>query len=211
MIRTSSWFPFLAAAALVAAAASPAAADATDDAIAKLRAGADCTNKKSAHKDWCMADWAKGKAAALKPGLMIGLSVAIEADTDVDTALSDDVTLVFLQIDKDGPQLSATLKDVEGSPGVTTRHVDTATADVRKRLVSKIHSVKLGKELRAVANGLKGRSTRALTKGATAWTWDTGRSKAEMRQVGKYWVIVETPEGDDVAGRVITLLTTDVK
>ncbi len=211
MKRSTSSLMLLALAAVVFANVTPAAADATGDAVAKLLQGADCSNRKSAHKDWCMvADWAKGKAAAVKLGLMVGLSVAIESDTDVGTALTDDVTVVALRIDKDGPQLSASLRDVEGATGVTTRHVDALEADIRARLVSKIHKIKLGKEVKAFTDTLAGKGTRALMKGKDAWTWTTGHSTAELRFVGKYWVIVETPD-DGSRGRVISLLTADVK
>jgi hypothetical protein len=210
MNRSTSKVLGLALATLALGLARPAAADATSDALAKLRAGADCGNKKTAHKAWCLIDWAKSKPGAVKPGLMIGLSIAIEADTDVASALTDDVTVVVLQIDKDGPQLSANLKDVEGAPGVNAKAVDATAAAILDRLVSKTHKVKLGKEVKAFADSLKGRGTRALTKGAAAWTWTTGHSAAELRLAGKYWVVVETP-AEGSAGRVITLLTTDVK
>lgn len=211
MKRSTSSLMLLALAAVGFGRSSLAAADATGDAIAKLAKGADCGNRTSAHKDWCpIVDWAKGKPAALKPSLMVGLSVAIESDTDVDTALTDDATVIALRVDKDGPQLSATLRDVEGAPGVTTRQVDPLEKDIRARLVGKIRKIKLGKEVRAFTDSLKGDGTRALTKGKDTWTWTTGHSSAEMRQVGKYWVIVETPD-DSSTGRVISLLTTDVK
>ncbi len=200
----------LALVAAIVGSAGLAAADATTDAVDRLRAGADCTNKKSPHLAWCAIDWAKSRPGAVKPGLMIGLSIAIESDTDVPTALTDDVTVVVLQVDKDGPQLAANLKDVEGAPGVDTRAVDATAAAVRDRLSGKSRKVKLGKEVKAFTASLKGRGTRALNKGATAWTWATGKSAAELRQVGKFWVVVETP-ADGSAGRVITLLTTDVK
>ncbi|HVV85115.1 MAG TPA: hypothetical protein VHE35_18750 [Kofleriaceae bacterium] len=196
-------------AALVFGHAGVASADDTADALAKLRQGADCSNHKTAHKDWCMIEWDKGKAAAVKPGVMVGLSVGIEADTDVATALTDDVTPVVLRIDKDGPQLSANLHDVEGAPGITTKDVDALEQAIHDRLISKTHKVTLAKPVKAFVDSLKGQGTRALTKGKESWTWSTGHSNAELRLAGKYWVIIETPE--DGSGRVITLLTDDVK
>lgn len=192
-------------------AAGPARADATDDAVAALAKAADCGNKKSAHRAWCAAaDWAKGKPAALKPGLMVGLSIAVEADTDLAVALTDDLTVVMLQVDKDGPQLAATLKDVEAGPDITSRNLDTTEAAITDLLGGKGRKVTLPKDVKTVATGLKGRSTRAVTKGKAGWTWTTGHSAAELRQVGKVWVVIEAPDGG-AAGRVITVLTDKVK
>jgi hypothetical protein len=198
-------------AALLFGGVSPAAADATDDAVAKLRQGADCTNKASAHKIWCAAaEWSKGKPHTMKPGLWIGFSVSIEPDTDVGTALEDDVSLVLMRVDKDGPQLSAQLKDVEGAPGVDTKQVDAVVGKVRAALAGK-GTVKLDGGIKAFGDSLKGRGTRAMTRQKAAWVWTTGHgSSVELREVGKTFVIVETPDGG-TPGRTITILTEKVK
>lgn len=197
-------------AALVLAAPSLAAADPTNDAVAKLKTGADCANKASTHKAWCPAtEWAKGKPHTLKPGLWIGYSVSIEADTDVGVALTDDVSVVVMRIDKDGPQLSAQLMEVEGAPGVDTKQVDTISAQVAAALGGK-GKVTLTKPMRAFTDGLKGRGTRAMTRTKDEWTWTTGSSTAQLREVGKAFIIVEIPDGGN-AGRTITILTNRVK
>jgi len=205
------WSSALVVLAGLTLAAAPALADSTDDAVAAVAKAADCSNKKSAHRAWCAAaDWAKGKPAALKPGLMVGLSIAVEADTDLAVALTDDLTVVMLQIDKDGPQLSATLKDVEAGPEITSRNLDTAEAAITDVLTGKGRKVTLPKDVKTVAAGLKGKGTRAVSKGKTGWTWTTGHSAAELRQVGKVWVVIETPDGG-AAGRVVTILTDKIK
>ena len=210
MIRTTSWLSYLAVAALVVGGVSPVAADPTDDAIAKLRTGADCANKASTHKIWCAAaDWSKGKPHTLKPGLWIGFSVSVEDDTDIATALDDDAALILLRVDKDGPQLAATLKEVEGAPDVDTRQVDATSAQVKAALAGK-GSVKLSGGIKALAASLKGRSTRPMTRDKSGWKWTTDHSAAELREVGKTFVIVEAPEGGN-PGRTITILTDRVK
>ena len=197
-------------AALLLGLSSSARADATDDVAAKLRTAADCTNKASAKRAWCPAgDWAKGKPHTMKPGLWIGFSVSIENDTDISVALDDDVSLVVLRVDKDGPQLSATLRDVEGAPGVDTKQVDAVAAQVRATLAGK-GKVTLTKAMRAFTDSLKGRGTRAMTRGKTGWTWTTDHSAAELREVGKTFIVIETPDGGST-GRTITILTNKVK
>lgn len=210
MIRTSSTLSFLAVAALFLGAAAPAAADPTDDAVAKLRTGADCGNKASPHKIWCAAaDWSKGKPHTMKPGLWIGFSVSVEADTDIATALDDDAALVLFRVDKDGPQLSAQLKEIEGAPGVDTKQVDAAAKQVKAALAGK-GKVKLSGAIKTLADSLKGRGTRAMTRQKSGWTWTTGSSAAELREVGKTFIIIETPDGGN-PGRTITILTASVK
>ncbi len=210
MNRSSSSLMWLASAALVLGGVSSAAADPTADAVAKLRQGADCGNKASKHRLWCpAAEWAKGKPHTMKPGLWIGLSVSIEADTDLETALTDDASLVVLRVDKDGPQLSATLREVEGAPGVDTKAVDDATAAVRAVLAGK-GKVTLSKPVRAFTDSLKGGGTRAMTRTKIEWTWTTGHGGAALREVGSAFVVIETPEGDN-PGRTITILTDKVK
>lgn len=210
MTRTSSPWKYLAVAALVLGAASPAAADATDDVMAKLRTGADCANKASPHKIWCpAADWAKGKPHTMKPGLWIGFSVSIEADTDIGTALEDDVSLVMLRVDKDGPQLSAQLREVEGAPGVDTRQVDATAKQVTAALAGK-GKVSLAGGVKALADSLKGRGTRAMNRSKASWEWKSESGSLELREVGKTFVVVEKPAGD-VPGRTITILTNRVK
>ena len=210
MTRTSSPWKYLAAAALVLGAASPAMADTTDDVVAKLRTGADCANKASPHRIWCpVADWAKGKPHTMKPGLWIGFSVSIEGDTDVGTALADDVSLVMMRIDKDGPQLSAQLREVEGAPGVDTKQVDATAKQVKAALAGK-GKVALTGGVKALADSLKGRGTRAMNRTKAAWVWTSESGSLELREVGKTFIVVETPAGD-VPGRTITILTDRVK
>ncbi|MBK9031014.1 MAG: hypothetical protein IPL61_06710 [Myxococcales bacterium] len=61
----------------------------------------------------------------------------------------------------------------------------------------------LPKDLVAYLRTLKGEH--AVSKTGPAWTW-TGPGTAELRKVGKFWVVIETPsEGAD--GRFITILT----
>ena len=190
--------------------AAPAAAGPTDDAVAKLRQGADCGNKASKHKIWCAAaDWSKGKPHTMKPGFWLGFSVSIEADTDLATALSDDVSLVLMRVDKDGPQLSAQLRELEGAPGVDTRTVDALSAKVAAALAGK-GTIKLDGAVKKFADSLVGRGTRAMTRNKDAWVWTTDAdSSIELREVGKTFVIVETPDGS--TGRVVTILTEKVK
>jgi hypothetical protein len=213
MTRTTSWLKYLAVAALVMGGAAPLAADPTDDAMGKLRTSADCSNKTSPHKIWCAAaDWSKGKPHTLKPGLWIGFSVSVEAGADADlaTALDDDAALVLLRVDKDGPQLSAQLKEVEGSPGVDTKQVDATAAAVKAALGGK-GTVKLSGGIKTLADGMKGRGTRAMTRGKTGWTWTTDdNSSAELREVGKTFVVVQAPDGGN-PGRTVTILTNRVK
>lgn len=210
MTRTRSTLSILALAALVLGPAASAAADPTDDAVAKLRTGADCASKATPHKIWCAAaDWGKGKPHTMKPGIWIGFSVSVDADTDLSTALTDDASLVFLRVDKDGPQLSATLKEIEGAPGVDTKQVDATAAQVKAALAGK-GSVKLTGGIKTLADSLKGRGTRAMTRLKAGWVWTTGSSAAELREVGKTFVVIETPDGGN-PGRTITILTNRVK
>ncbi len=68
----------------------------------------------------------------------------------------------------------------------------------------------LTKAMRAFTDSLKGRGTRAMTRGKTGWTWTTDHSAAELREVGKTFIVIETPDGGST-GRTITILTNKVK
>lgn len=211
MLRTKFSLVLLPLAAVLLGRAAPAAAGPTDDAMAKLRQGADCSNKASAHKIWCAAaDWSKGKPHTMKPGYLIGFSVSIESDTDIDTALSDDVSLVIVRFDKDGPELSAQIREIEGAPGVDTKQVDALSSQVRATLGGK-GSVKLAGAVKKYADSLVGKGTRAMKREKDGWVWTTENNSAiEMREVGKTFVIVETPDGGNT-GRIVTILTEKVK
>lgn len=196
---------------LLVASSGAVRADATADVLGRLADAASCSDKASPLRVWCpAASWAKGKPAALKPGLMVGVTVAIAADSDVRQALSDKVTFVLLVVDKDGPQLSATLRDVNPESDDEARSVAEAIAGVATVLKGKARTVKLPKDLRAFADSLRGRSTRAVLRGKTGWTWTTEHNQAELRRVGTVWVVIETPR-DGGAGRFVTVLTDKVK
>lgn len=52
--------------------------------LTKLADAARCKDKASVWRAWCPAtSWAKGKPGAPKPGVMVGVTVALAADTDV--------------------------------------------------------------------------------------------------------------------------------
>ena len=94
--------------------AATARADDTDAVLTRLGEAASCKDKSSPWRAWCPATgWAKGKAGALKPGVMAGITVALPADADVKQALTDNVTFVVLAVKKDGKKLHITLRDIK--------------------------------------------------------------------------------------------------
>lgn len=186
-------------------------ADDTAAMLAKLDAGAQCADKRSVWRAWCPAvQWAKGKPGTLKPGVMVGITVAIQADADVAQALSDKVTFVILAIRKDGKAMRATLRDVtpdNDDEAAMLAEAVFATAGVLK---GKAKVVTLASGLRAFADSLVAKAERQLTRTRTGWTWETDHNRAELRQIGAVRVVIETPK-DGSAGRFITILTDKVK
>jgi len=221
---TRAWLRFSVTAAVAAAAvvsaARPARADTGDtaDVLAHLEGAARCRDKGSPLRAWCPATgWERGKAAPLRRGFLVGITVAVAPDGDgavddgvVGRALIDRVTFVVLQIDRDGPQWAANLRDVQPSGDDEERMLADALFQVAAVLKGKAARVTLAPELRAFAAGLRGTSTRALTRGKHGWTWRTEHNDAELRKVGSVWVVIEAPR-DGSAGRFVTVLTDRVR
>jgi hypothetical protein len=186
---------------------SPAAADDTDVTLARLADAAKCKNKASPWRAWCPATtWAKGKAGALKPGVMAGITVAIAADADVQQALTERVTFVVLAVRRDGKKLVAALRDVKPENDSESEMVAKAVMGVAAVLKGKAKEVVLDKDLRDFADSLVAQASRDVAKTRTGWIWDTDDNHVELRQVGTAWVVIETPKTGG-AGRFVTVLT----
>ncbi|HEY1558903.1 MAG TPA: hypothetical protein VGF94_28965 [Kofleriaceae bacterium] len=196
----------LALVALVLSFAVPARADSTGDkltaALGKLATAASCSNKASPWRPWCIAatGWAGGKVGELPKGkVLLGITIELEDGKDTAKQLGDAVGLSAWAIDGDG-KLKVTY--VTPSNEDEKKPIAEALFDLSSQMKGKTASAAIPKDLAGYVGGLKG--AYAATKGKTEWTWQ-GKSAARARQVGAYWVVVETPDAGN--GFFVTVFT----
>lgn len=183
----------------------------TASATARLGVAANCKDKASPWRTWCgAATWAKGKPGTLKPGIMVGVTVALPADADVKQALSDRVSFVVLAARKDGAKLLVTLRDITPENAAETEMVAKAVMGVSAVLKGKAKAVVLEPDLRRFADSLLPAADRVTVRTKSGWTWENEANRAELRQVGNAWVVIETPKAGG-AGRFVTVLTGKVR
>ncbi len=205
-------FPVLAAA--LALAVSPAAAkrrnpDPTMRVLADLHVAAGCDDKASAQRAWCIAadGWATGTPGKLPMGkVLLGLTIQHSASSTGTWDLAADPTigLAALAVRHDGPANELKLYAITPSTDAEKVAMAQTVGNLATALKGKGKSVKVPKALATHLRSLGKKSGHFATKGATGWTW-TGDSAGELRKVGAYWVVIETPKSGD--GRFITILT----
>jgi hypothetical protein len=138
------------------------------------------------------------------------VTVAITANADVKQALSDRVSFVVLAVRKDGKKLMVTLRDFKPESDSETQMVAKAVLGIAAVLKGAAKEVVLDGDLRGFANSLIPAANRETTKTRSGWTWENDNNRAELRQIGNVWVVVETPK-DGGTGRFVTVLTSKVK
>ncbi len=205
-------FPVLAAA--LALAVSPAAAkrknpDPTMRVLADLHVAAGCDDKASPHRVWCIAadGWATGTPAKLPMGkVLLGLTISRDPSATGAWDLNADPTigLAALAVRHDGPANELKLYGITPSNDDEKPMMMQAVGNLAVVFKGKAKTVKVPKQLGTYLKSLGKKSGYFATKGTTGWTW-TGASAGELRKVGAYWVVIETPKTGD--GRFITILT----
>lgn len=205
-------FPVLAAA--LALAVSPAAAkrknpDPTMRALADLHVAAGCDDKASPQRVWCIAadGWATGTPAKLPMGkVLVGLTIqrAATATGAWDLAADPTIGVVALAVRHDGPANELKLYAITPSTDAEKLAMAQTVGNLAAVMKGKGKSVKVTKDLASYLKSLGKKSGYFATKGATGWTW-TGDAAGELRKVGAYWVVIETPKSGD--GRFISILT----
>ncbi|MBS1121282.1 MAG: hypothetical protein H6Q90_3510 [Deltaproteobacteria bacterium] len=169
---------------LVVAAIAPAAmakkvapkVDVVAASLGELRTAANCQDKASPWRPWCIAaEFPSGTAGELPKGkILVGMTVELQQGKDAKQALSDKVSFVALAIDQDG---KAKLTDVKPT-----------SKDEEQAVMESIFNTT------AVFKG----------KGPTEWTW-TGQTQSRMRKVGAFWVVIEIPKaGNGVFATILT-------
>jgi len=204
----------LVAVLVVCGAAAPAigkrpAPDPTRDVLGALDQAAHCVDDKSPLRVWCIAanGWSSGTPAALPVGkVLVGITLARKvAATGAWDLLSDPtIKVAALAVTKVGKVVKVKLTDVE--PTSDAEHLMAAQALAAVTITFKGGKpAVLPKDLKQYLKTLGKRGEHPVAKGAEGWTW-TGPGTAELRKVGKFWVVIETTsQGDD--GRFITILT----
>jgi hypothetical protein len=206
-------FPVLAAA--LALAVSPVAAkrrnpDPTMRILGDLHVAAGCDDPASPQRVWCIAadGWATGTPGKLPMGkVLIGVTINRTVDATGPWDLNADPTigLAALAVRHDGAANELRLTDVTPSDDDEKLMLLQTVGNVAAVLKNRQKLVKVPKDLATYLRSLGKKSGHFATKGATGWTW-TGESAGELRKVGKFWVVIETPKtGAD--GRFITILT----
>jgi hypothetical protein len=188
-------------ASCLATAWTPAAADVLDDRLARLRDGADCANKASPLRVWCpAADFKRGNAGPSLAGkTLVGFTVRLPDGGKVTDALSGNVSLAALAI---GPDGKAVLVDVRPTNKGEEEEVARGIISLTLVLKGQAATATLAPGLAGYFKSVKGRYP--ATKGADEWTW-TGAAPTRMRQVGKVWVVLETPaDGKGIFATVLT-------
>jgi hypothetical protein len=172
--------------------------DPATPALALLGKAANCTDKASPWRPWCIAlDWGTGKVEQPK-GTLIGLTVELEDNTDFKAALSSKVTMVALAITGDKAKL-VDIKPTEKGEDVTIGKAVAAVAMVFK---GKDKTAILPKDLAGYIATRTG--DYKMTKGVTELSWQ-GKSTARLRKVGAFWVMIERPAAGN--GIWVTILT----
>ncbi len=171
-------------------------------ALANLATAAECDNKASLWRPWCIAatGWRDGTAADLPVGnVLVGITLEIQDGKDLKQALSDSVSLTAFAIGKDGTVKVTTVKPTSDAE---SKSVGEAVFNLAAVFKDKAKVAKLPKDLASYVAGLKG--AYAATKGTTEWTWK-GASSGRARKVGPWWVVIESPDAQN--GYFVTILT----
>ncbi len=200
-------FPLLASVAVLAVvAASPVHAKKMTDpltgALANLATAAQCDNKASLWRPWCIAatGWSNGTAADLPVGkVLVGMTLEIQDGKDLKQALSDAVSLTAFAIGNDHAVKVTTVKPTSDAE---SRSVGEAVFDLAAVFKDKADVAKLPKDLASYVAGLKG--AYPATKATNEWTWK-GASAGRARKVGRWWVVIESPNAHN--GFFVTILT----
>ncbi len=211
----------LAAAALVAVVAitaTPATAkrrnpDPTAVLLGDLSTAARCNEKASPFRPWCIAadGWASGTVVKPPVGkVLVGITIrrTTAATAPWDLAADPTIGLAALVVRRDGPAVELRLADINPTKDDEKPQIADALANVSTVLKGKGSTVKVPPPLAAYLKSLSKKSGHVATKGATGWTWSAGKDMplGELRKVGKFWVVIETPTAG-AEGRFITVLT----
>jgi hypothetical protein len=197
-----------------AARADGSGADLTGRMLAALHAGADCANKASPMRPWCVAadGWATAKMAPLpKARVLVGITVTLVDGGVVATELRDKVTLSALALRDDAAAAKAKKTFVKLTSVTPTAGKDDEALAIMKAvggvsmvLKGKAKQVGLPPELAEYVATLPAGASYEVAKAASGqgWSWN-GASAGEIRKVGASWVVIETM----VNGVYVTVLT----
>jgi hypothetical protein len=197
--------PLLAACALLAGSGPVHAKKMMDPlsaALANLATVARCDDAASPWRPWCIAatGWADGAAGDLPVGkVLVGMTIELEDGKDLDQALRDSVSLTAFAVAKDG---KVKVTNVKPTNETEVQSAAAAIFDLVAVFKDKQKLAKLPKDVATYLGGRKG--TYPTTKGTNEWTWK-GASAGRARKVGRWWVVVETPEAQN--GFFVTILT----
>jgi hypothetical protein len=171
--------------------------------LEELAKAAQCTDKASPWRPWCIAtEFPGGKAAALPSKNLVGITVELEKGKDAAVAIRDKVTFVALAVTKSGKETKVKLTDVKPENDDEKLAVASAVAAVSIVFKGKATTAKLPKALADYAKGRPGEYV--ATQAKTGWTWE-GANPSELRKVGKFWVLIETAKkGNGIWATVLT-------
>ena len=186
-------------------------ADLTRRVLASLHSAADCKNKRSLWRVWCVAadGWARGKAGPMPRGkVLVGLTVELVDGGDAVGALHESVSLSALAFKVDGKDTLAKITKIKPTSPDEDKAVMRAVGGVTMVLKGKAKSAKLSADLLAYVRGLADGASYAVTRTPHGWTWK-GASLAELRRVGTAWVAIEIPDRRN--GLFVTVFTDKLK
>jgi hypothetical protein len=145
--------------------------------------------------EFCIASegWAAGTPGDLPAQMttLLGSTVSLPEADPVDKALEQTVRLAALGI-----------RPFQARHLLRVVSFDGSEADVPATLtaVKKAFKAKRPVELPLTFHDVLGEVSRegyVVAKGERGWTWKSGATRAELRQVGSSWVVIEIPlEGD---------------
>jgi hypothetical protein len=176
-------------------------ADILEDRLTALRKAADCEDKASLWRVWCIAgDFQRGTAdGGLPSKVLVGYTVRLEDGANLKVALRDQVTLAAFVA---GPEGKVLLVDIKPSSKSEETEVFEAISQTTIVFKDRAKVAPLPKGLRDYLRTLQGRY-HARNVGQE-WEW-AGMSNGKLRKVGNYWVVIETPKAQN--GIFATILT----
>jgi hypothetical protein len=169
--------------------------------LAELHAAASCPSTDGAYRVWCIpADgWAKGTPAAISDGTrgLLGLTIALSKKGAAKDEMVSDVSLSVLAIKADKGKVLAKITSIKPTSDDETKMVAEAVAELAVLYKGKSDKAQVSKDLADYVGQLAAAASYPVTKGKTGWTFSGESDAAELRQVGDYWIAVETPPADD--------------